>query len=58
MTIERDKPVAVAINGKLYVTGGWAFSGDPDGSLDIYDPSGDAWSGGASCLCRTLRQRV
>ena len=48
MTGAREKPAAAAIDGLLYVTGGWDEFGTPDPTLEIYDPSSDSWSTGAS----------
>jgi N-acetylneuraminic acid mutarotase len=44
----REKPAGAFIGGKLYVSGGWGASGDPDPKLEIYNPATNAWSTGAS----------
>ena len=44
----REKPAMAAINGMIYATGGWDFTGNPDAKTEIYDPAGDSWSTGAS----------
>ncbi|MEV5986628.1 carboxypeptidase regulatory-like domain-containing protein [Streptomyces sp. NPDC052051] len=36
------------INGKLYVSGGWGASGDPDAKTEVYDPATNTWSTAAS----------
>jgi N-acetylneuraminic acid mutarotase len=43
----REKPAGGFIGGKLYVSGGWGASGDPDPKLEIYNPATNAWSTGA-----------
>jgi hypothetical protein len=39
-----EKPTAEFIDGKMYVAGGWADSGDPSGATYVYDPGSDSWS--------------
>lgn len=46
MSDGRLKSAVAAVNGKLYVTGGWSAAGPPDGVLEIYDPATDSWSPG------------
>lgn len=40
----REKPAVVAVNGLLYVTGGWDTSGNPVAQTDVYDPASNSWS--------------
>ncbi|RKR85979.1 subtilisin family serine protease [Micromonospora pisi] len=40
----RAKPSAVAVDGKIYLIGGWATGGTPVASVDVYDPTANAWS--------------
>ncbi len=40
-------PSVAAVNGKIYVIGGWAY-GTPAGLVQIYDPASDSWSTGTS----------
>jgi N-acetylneuraminic acid mutarotase len=47
MTGQREKPAVAAIDGKLYVVGGWDEFGNPDATLEIYDPASNTWSTGA-----------
>ncbi len=47
MSIEREKPAAAVIDGKLYVTGGWRLRTPPVRALEIYDPVLDTWTPGA-----------
>ncbi|GAA2000964.1 Kelch repeat-containing protein [Catenulispora subtropica] len=42
----RESPAHGFINGKLYVVGGWATSGDTDSKMEIYDPAANSWSTG------------
>ncbi|NUR61234.1 MAG: galactose oxidase, partial [Catenulispora sp.] len=44
----RESPAHGFINGKLYVVGGWAASGDPDPKMEVYDPAGNQWSTGTA----------
>jgi N-acetylneuraminic acid mutarotase len=44
MPVAREKPGVAAVNGQLYVTGGWDFSGTPIAQTDVYDPSTNTWS--------------
>ncbi|WP_406456524.1 carboxypeptidase regulatory-like domain-containing protein [Streptomyces sp. NBC_00876] len=44
----REAPAHGFINGKLYISGGWAASGDPDAKLEIYNPATNTWTTGAS----------
>jgi subtilisin family serine protease len=40
----REKPQAAAVGGKLYVFGGWASSGTPVATVDVFDPAAGSWS--------------
>jgi len=42
----RESPAHGFIDGKLYVTGGWGPSGNPDTNTEIYDPASNTWSSG------------
>ena len=42
----RESPAHGFINGKLYVVGGWAASGDTDPKMEVYDPAANQWSTG------------
>ena len=44
MSVAREKPAAAAVNGKLYVTGGWDSNGVPIATTEVYDPGSDSWS--------------
>ncbi len=45
-TDTRESPAHGFIGGKLYITGGWGPSGDPDGLTEVYDPAANSWSTG------------
>jgi N-acetylneuraminic acid mutarotase len=40
----RQKPAMAALNGKIYATGGWGFSGNLDPKTEVYDPAQNAWT--------------
>jgi len=42
----REKPAFAALDGKIYATGGWGASGDPDSKTEVYDPDANSWSTG------------
>ena len=42
MANAREKPGVAAVNGKLYVTGGWDTSGNPTAATEVYDPAGNS----------------
>jgi len=42
MPTERHQLAAAAIDGKLYVVGGWSWSLKT--ALEVYDPATDTWS--------------
>ncbi|MER5757500.1 carboxypeptidase regulatory-like domain-containing protein [Streptomyces sp. NPDC002088] len=44
----RESPAHGFIDGKLYAVGGWGASGSTDAKLEIYDPSSNTWTTGAS----------
>ena len=44
MANAREKPGVAAVNGKLYVTGGWDSNGNPIAATEAYDPGSDTWS--------------
>jgi N-acetylneuraminic acid mutarotase len=44
----REAPAAGFVGGRLVVSGGWGSSGDTDGKTEIYDPSSDSWTTGAT----------
>ena len=44
----RDAPSYGAIDGKLYVVGGWSQQATVDSSMEVYDPSTDTWSAGVT----------
>jgi Carboxypeptidase regulatory-like domain/Kelch motif len=44
MPTPREKPQVAAINGKLYVTGGWDAQGNPIARTDVYSPASDTWT--------------
>ncbi|MGW3654878.1 Kelch repeat-containing protein [Streptomyces sp. NPDC005151] len=48
MSTVREKPTGGFVDGKLYVTGGWANSGDPIETTEVYDPQQDTWSEAAA----------
>jgi N-acetylneuraminic acid mutarotase len=43
-----EKPSAGAIDGKIYVTGGWDTTGDASAATYRYDPASDSWTSVAS----------
>ena len=44
MPMAREKPGVAAVNGLLYVTGGWDTFGTPIAQTDVYDASTNTWS--------------
>ncbi|MEU0968657.1 carboxypeptidase regulatory-like domain-containing protein [Streptomyces sp. NPDC005917] len=48
MSTARDAPQVAAVDGKLYVFGGWNSNGSPVATTEIYDPTSDTWATGAS----------
>ena len=44
----REAPSHGIIDGKLYVSGGWGPSGDPDAKTEVYDIAAGSWSTAAS----------
>jgi hypothetical protein len=44
MPTARSKASAAAVNGKLYVIGGWSATGAPVASVDVFDPVAGTWS--------------
>jgi N-acetylneuraminic acid mutarotase len=44
MPVAREKPGVAAVNGKLYVTGGWDTAGNPVAQTDVYDPATNSWA--------------
>jgi Carboxypeptidase regulatory-like domain/Kelch motif len=48
MPVAREKPNVAAVNGKLFVTGGWDTSGNPIARTGVYDPASNSWSQVAS----------
>ncbi|WP_285579879.1 carboxypeptidase regulatory-like domain-containing protein [Actinoallomurus iriomotensis] len=47
MSAGREAPEVAALNGKLYVFGGWSDSGDTVAKTEIYDPAANTWTTGA-----------
>ncbi|MFC1407277.1 MULTISPECIES: carboxypeptidase regulatory-like domain-containing protein [Streptacidiphilus] len=45
---KRDAPAHAAIDGRIYVVGGWTPQSTVDSSMEIYDPATDSWSTGAT----------
>lgn len=50
MSVGRQKPAAAAIDGLIYVAGGWSDSNVPLRTLEIYDPVTNVWYTGAPML--------
>src|SRR5262249_17370590 len=48
MSEPRQEVAVVALNGKVYVIGGFRASGDISTRMDVYDPWTDTWSVAAS----------
>jgi N-acetylneuraminic acid mutarotase len=48
LSTAREAPEAAALEGKLYVFGGWDASGATVAKTEIYDPSSNTWTTGAS----------
>jgi N-acetylneuraminic acid mutarotase len=48
MRAAREAPEVAAVDGKLYVFGGWDFHGFTVPTTEIYDPATNTWTGGAS----------
>ncbi|WP_328460283.1 carboxypeptidase regulatory-like domain-containing protein [Streptomyces sp. NBC_00448] len=46
--VPREAPQSAFINGKLYVTGGWAADGSAVRGTQVYDPSAGTWTAVAS----------
>ncbi|MET8124335.1 carboxypeptidase regulatory-like domain-containing protein [Streptomyces sp. NPDC005065] len=44
----RAKPAMAVLNGKIYATGGWGGTGNPDGKTEVYDPATNAWTTAAT----------
>lgn len=44
LPVDRQKPAAVAVDGKLYVISGWGPGGVPRNTVDVYDPASNSWS--------------
>ncbi|WP_435870973.1 S8 family serine peptidase [Micromonospora musae] len=40
----RSAPSAAAVDGKIYVLGGWNASGAPVPTVDVFDPATNTWS--------------
>ena len=47
MPVRVTKPAGGAIDGKVYVVGGWEYLGEETGVTQVYDPETDSWSRGA-----------
>lgn len=40
----RAKPGVATVGGKIYVTGGWGSTSDPDPTVNVFDPASETWS--------------
>ncbi|WP_018811591.1 S8 family serine peptidase [Salinispora pacifica] len=40
----RAKPGVATVGGKIYVTGGWGNTSDPDPTVNVFDPASETWS--------------
>ena len=41
-----DAPAAAVAGGKIYVVGGIELGGDPQSSVDVFDPQTNSWAAG------------
>ena len=46
----RTRMAAAALNGKVYITGGWRNTGGGGDHLEIYDPATDTWQQGPNLI--------